>query len=94
MTANPNLPSAPGLGSGPARLAVLAIDPLVEASLRERVEGASSGAVDVVALARAEVVLLDLGPDPAIARERLRRVAELDLPTVALVPDATLGPIA
>ncbi len=91
MTRNPNLPVREV--DGPIRVAVLTDDPLLRRGLQSilartaNLPEAGVGDVDVVELSRAQVALWDAGVDPGRALLRLREIAELDVPVVAVVAD-------
>ena len=92
MTRNPNLPVREV--DGPIRVAVLTDDPLLRRGLQsilarggEAASGGAGGAVDVVDLSAAQVALWDAGVDAGRALLRLREIAELDVPVLAVVAE-------
>jgi two-component system, NarL family, nitrate/nitrite response regulator NarL len=95
MTRNPNLPigAGPSDEAGPVLVAVVTDDPLLRTGLNSILNQAGDDDVSVVELGDAEVALWDAGVDGGRALARLREIAQVAVPVVAVVGDATqLGP--
>lgn len=71
------------MGAGATSVAIVADDPLARAGLAGLI-GEAAVSVDEAGV---DVVVWDLGPDPALARAAISRAAALSVPVVALVPE-------
>src|SRR5688500_16807196 len=91
MTRNPNLPIVPGPDgeAGPVLVAVVTDDPLLRTGLQSLLAQSGEEQVTVVEMGDAEVALWDAGIDATRALARLRDIAALNVPVVAVVGDAT-----
>ncbi len=76
-------------------VAVVADDPLVRSALLSLLSSqhmlAETVAPDAIGLTSADVLVWDLGADPADARERITDVEETEVDVVALVPTASIA---
>ena len=91
MTRNPNLPIVPGPDgeAGPVLVAVVTDDPLLRTGLQSILAQSSEEEINVVEMGQAQVALWDAGVDASRALTRLRDIAGLNVPVVAVVGDAT-----
>jgi DNA-binding NarL/FixJ family response regulator len=91
MTRNPKLPILPGPDgeAGPVLVAVVTDDPLLRTGLHSILAQSGEDEVSVVEIAQAEVALWDFGVDATRALVRLRDIAAVGVPVVAVVGDAS-----